>query len=71
MTTFATEDVLVVSDELNHASIIDGCRLARGKVEIARHRDADHVDALLRAHRGPAISRMDRGSAEGDGIVCA
>jgi 8-amino-7-oxononanoate synthase len=59
MTTFATTGVLVVSDELNHASIIDGCRLSRGRVEIARHRDAGHVDELLRAHDGPAIVVTD------------
>jgi 8-amino-7-oxononanoate synthase len=59
LTTFATADVLVVSDELNHASIIDGCRLARGRVEIARHRDVAHVDALLTAHRGPSIVVTD------------
>jgi 7-keto-8-aminopelargonate synthetase-like enzyme len=59
LTTFATDGVLVVSDELNHASIIDGCRLARGQVEIARHRDVEHVDALLAAHRGPAIVVTD------------
>jgi 8-amino-7-oxononanoate synthase len=59
LTTFATDGVLVVSDELNHASIIDGCRLARGHVEIARHRDVEHVDALLAAHRGPAIVVTD------------
>lgn len=40
-------DCLVVSDELNHASIIDGCRLSRSRVAIARHNDIDHVDALL------------------------
>ena len=59
LTTFATEDVLVVSDELNHASIIDGARLARGRVAIARHRDVDHVDALLTEHDGPAIVVSD------------
>ena len=59
LTTFATSDVLVVSDELNHASIIDGARLARGTVAIARHRDVDHVDALLAAHEGPAIVVTD------------
>ena len=59
LTTFATADVLVVSDELNHASIIDGCRLARGRVEIARHRDVAHVDALLTAHQGPSIVVSD------------
>ena len=59
LTTFATAGVLVVSDELNHASIIDGCRLARGRVEIARHRDVAHVDALLSAHQGPAIVVTD------------
>jgi 8-amino-7-oxononanoate synthase len=59
LTTFATDGVLVVSDELNHASIIDGCRLSRGRVEIARHGDVDHVDALLRGHAGPAIVATD------------
>ena len=52
-------DVLIVSDELNHASIIDGCRLARGTVAVARHADLDHVDALLAAHAGPAVVVTD------------
>jgi len=47
LTTFGASDVLVVSDELNHASIIDGCRLAEAECAIARHADAEHVDALL------------------------
>ena len=59
LTTFATDGVLVVSDELNHASIIDGARLARGTVAVARHRDVDHVDALLAAHDGPALVVTD------------
>lgn len=54
-----SSDVLIVSDELNHASIVDGCRLARGSVAIARHGDADHVDALLADHRGPAVVVSD------------
>jgi 8-amino-7-oxononanoate synthase len=49
LTTFGGPDCLVVSDELNHASIIDGCRLSRSAVEVARHVDVDHVDALLSA----------------------
>ena len=40
-------DCLIVSDERNHASIIDGCRLSRSPVAVARHNDPDHVDALL------------------------
>jgi 8-amino-7-oxononanoate synthase len=59
LTTFGTDGVLVVSDELNHASIIDGCRLSRAQVEIARHADVDHVESLLRAHDGPAIVVTD------------
>jgi 8-amino-7-oxononanoate synthase len=47
LTTFGAEDVLIVSDELNHASIIDGCRLARAETVVARHADPEHVDALL------------------------
>jgi 8-amino-7-oxononanoate synthase len=49
ITTFASAGVLVCSDELNHASIIDGCRLARAEVAVYRHRDLDHLAALLRA----------------------
>ena len=48
ITTFAGAGVLVCSDELNHASIIDGCRLARAEVAVYRHRDLDHLARLLR-----------------------
>ncbi len=37
----------IFSDELNHASIIDGCRLARGRTHIYRHRDMGHLAELL------------------------
>jgi len=47
MTTFGGPGVVVYSDELNHASIIDGCRLSRGRVEVYRHADIDHLHDLL------------------------
>ena len=40
-------DDAVFSDELNHASIIDGCQLSRAKVLRYRHRDVDELGALL------------------------
>jgi 8-amino-7-oxononanoate synthase len=52
LTTFGTAGVLVCSDELNHASIIDGCRLARADAVVFRHRDLDHLRALLRDRGG-------------------
>jgi 8-amino-7-oxononanoate synthase len=42
---------LVLSDELNHASIIDGCRLSRATVKVFRHRDVTHLRDILLAER--------------------
>ena len=53
LSCFGGPDCLIVSDELNHASIIDGCRLSRSPVAVARHNDVDHVDHLLGAASVP------------------
>jgi len=44
----AGPDALVFSDEINHASIVDGLRLAKAKVKIYKHKDADHLAHLLK-----------------------
>jgi 8-amino-7-oxononanoate synthase len=48
VTTFGGPGTLVCSDELNHASIIDGTRLARGEVAVYPHSDLGALDELLR-----------------------
>ena len=47
LTCFAGPNTLICSDELNHASIIDGARLAHGPVEVFPHRDLDALARLL------------------------
>jgi len=52
LTTFGDRGTRIVSDELNHASIVDGCRLARAETVVFPHADADRLDAELdRAQR--------------------
>jgi 8-amino-7-oxononanoate synthase len=48
---------VVFSDELNHASIVDGCRLSRAQVLVYRHLDLDHLAHLLREHGATAGAR--------------
>src|SRR5579883_1137442 len=39
----------IISDELNHASIIDGCRLSKARIHVFRHRDPAHAEEKLAA----------------------
>ncbi|AGI91867.1 MULTISPECIES: 8-amino-7-oxononanoate synthase [Streptomyces] len=59
VTALAPAGTLLVSDTSNHASLIDGCRLARGTTEVVAHADPDAVRKALAAHRGPALAVFD------------
>jgi len=48
VSSILTRDDVVVSDELNHASIIDGCRLSRADIKVFSHRDVDEARAIVR-----------------------
>src|SRR6202521_1748104 len=47
VSSFLGKDDFIISDELNHASIIDGCRLSRAKILVFRHKDAAHAEEQL------------------------
>ena len=49
---------LVLSDALNHASLIDGCRLSRARVEVYAHRDVGDLSRLLSVHRQGAARTL-------------
>jgi glycine C-acetyltransferase len=43
-----TRDDIVISDELNHASIIDGCRLSRAAIKVFPHKDAEAARRIIK-----------------------
>ncbi|MFE0737048.1 8-amino-7-oxononanoate synthase [Streptomyces sp. NPDC058855] len=52
LTALGGRDSLVVSDAANHASIVDGCRLARAETAVVPHADPEAVRKTLEAHPG-------------------
>jgi 8-amino-7-oxononanoate synthase len=56
LTALAGREDVLFSDELNHASLIDGCRLSHAAVHVYRHRDLNHLRQLLQEH-GEGVRR--------------
>ncbi|MFI1505983.1 8-amino-7-oxononanoate synthase [Streptomyces sp. NPDC020597] len=72
VTALAPHGSLIVSDAGNHASLIDGCRLAWGAVQVVAHADPEAVRKALDAHDGPAVAVSDAVfSVDGDAAPLA
>ncbi len=61
----SSEDDLLISDELNHASIIDGGRLAKAPRKIYRHKDIKHLTEILES---PEARKARRKMVVTDGV---
>jgi 8-amino-7-oxononanoate synthase len=65
----ARQGEVVCSDELNHASIIDGCRMAGAETFVYRHADTEHLEWGLRCAAGRASLIVTDGVFSMDGDV--
>ncbi len=55
------EDDMIISDELNHASIIDGARLSRATIKVFPHRDVDAARTITQGPANDAAKAADHG----------
>ncbi len=55
VTSIAGRGSTIFSDELNHASIIDACRLSGAKIKVFKHNDTAHLEELMRSTQGRKI----------------
>ena len=55
LSSLADMNTTIFSDELNHASIIDGCRLSCAKIKVFRHNNMEHLLKLLRGVKAKKI----------------
>ena len=69
VSTLAREGDVVFSDALNHASIVDGCRLSRAETFVYDHCDTDHLEWGLRQAEGAASLIVTDGVFSMDGDI--
>ncbi len=69
VSALAREGDVVFSDELNHASIVDGCRLARAETFVYDHADPDHLEWGLRQAEGRGSLIVTDGVFSMDGDI--
>lgn len=75
VSALADKNSTIFSDELNHASIIDACRLSGARIQVFRHNNADHLEEMASRTRGrkivitEGIFSMDGDSAD-LGMIC-
>jgi len=69
ISTLAREGDVVFSDALNHASIVDGCRLARAETFVYQHCDTDHLEWGLQQAEGRGSLIVTDGVFSMDGDV--
>ena len=55
LSALADDQTTVFSDEFNHASIIDGCRLSNSRIKVFRHNDIENLLELVRGVNGKKI----------------
>lgn len=51
ITALMNKNSVIISDELNHASIIDGCLLSGAHIERYKHKDVEHAEYILKNYK--------------------